>query len=73
MMNGYTDFIFWCNTHNFNLYKFSGTSKTNKDFVRMIVKNFRKEQCDLKSLISGGKKDKFLKTTTRMSIIELSG
>ena len=39
----------------------------------MIVKNFRKEQCDLKSLISGGKKDKFLKTTTRMSIIELSG
>ena len=24
MMNGYTDFIFWCNTHNFNLYKFQG-------------------------------------------------
>jgi hypothetical protein len=71
IMNGYADFILLCNSHNLNLFKFSGTSKTIDDFVRLIEKNFHKKHCGLNHIVNTGKRDRFIKTTTRMSVIEL--
>ena len=71
LMNGYIDFIKWCEKHNTNLFIFPHVSVKNSSFVDLIKKCRDKEPCisSVKSIT--GEQDKFLKTTTRMSSIEV--
>jgi hypothetical protein len=71
LMNGYVDFIIWCQKHNTNLFIFPNVSTYGKSFVGLIKKCRDKEPCTLTDKLFAGKRDKFIKTTTRMSSIEV--
>lgn len=73
LMNGYSDFLIWCQTHNTTLFKFGNVSNvTSNSFVKLVEKSHNKEHCKMTGVFGGGNRDKFLSNTTRMSIIELS-
>jgi len=71
MMNGYVDFILWCQNNNTNLFMFPHVSACNKSFVGLIKKCRDKESCVLVDKLIVGERDKFINTTTRMSSIEV--
>ena len=73
LMNGYSDFLIWCQKRNTKLFKFSKVSSVSSvSFVKLVEKCCKKEQCKMTGVFGAGNRDKFLSTTTRMSIIELS-
>lgn len=74
LMNGYEEFIIWCQAHNFNLFKFTKVpAKSDNAFVKLIEKCSKKEQCKIMDVFGAGKRRRFMNTTARMSVIELSG
>ena len=72
LMNCYYDFLIWCSSTNLSLFKFSGTIENSRKFVNLITKCRESEQCSIpKGVIESGSRERFFKTTTRMSAIEV--
>tara|TARA_Y100001935_G_scaffold255449_1_gene268552 strand:+ start:2613 stop:3860 length:1248 start_codon:yes stop_codon:yes gene_type:complete len=73
LMNCYYDFLIWCSSTNLSLFKFSGTRENSGKFVDLIKKCRDLEQCGIpKGVIETGSHERFFRTTTRMSAIEVS-
>ena len=76
-MNNYSGFIDWCAKHNSPLLQFSCTAEKFKSIVEFIEREYKEPEFLLQMSKMGGldtlikNKDKFLLTTTRMSLFEV--
>ncbi len=72
MMNCFPEFLSWCKNENMNLFKFHATPKNIVSFTDLINACCKAEQCHaISGLYKKGNNDKYFKTNTRMSAIEI--